>query len=214
MKRTSMIILSGVVFLSVVQFSNASVDIGFSTNEGGFWSYEDSVFSFRQPVAVDLVQGDTSDALVGAFIELPDLAITFFFQIMPGIYQGMIAPASSLVVIRDAGGEALLTGELGTGGLFTVGSTAAMYPAIQADITITDLAAGAESTLIQSYHIGGLLDFDLTLQSAGANLAAAIASNDYYEGDTFSGSMMLIPEPVTMVLLGLGGLLLRNRRKI
>ena len=214
MKRTSAIILSAVVFLAVIQFANASADIGFSTDEGGLWRYEGSVFSFHQPVSVDLVQGGTSDALVGAFVELPELEVKSFTQILPGIYQGTIAPASSQIVIRDGGGQALLTGELGTGGLFTVGSTASMYPEIQADITITGLAADAESVLIQSYNLGDLLDFDLTLQSAGTNLGAVIASGGSYQGDTFSGSMTLIPEPATLVILGLGGLMLRKRKKV
>jgi hypothetical protein len=211
MKRTTAI-LSTVVFLTAIQFANASADIGFSTDEGGLWRYEGSVFSFHQPVSVDLVQGATSDVLVGAFVELPEFEVTSFIQVLPGIYQGTIAPAPSQIVIRDGGGQALLTGELGTGGLFTIGSTASMYPEIQADITITGLAADAGSVLIQSYNLGDLLDFDLTLQSAGTNLGAVIASGGSYQGDTFSGSMTLIPEPATMILLGLGGLLLRRQQ--
>ncbi len=209
------IIILMTVFV-MAQFANAITDIGFSTDDGGYWSYGQSIFSFSQPIGIDLVGGDISDTLVNAFIELPDLEVTGFSQIMPmpEIYRGTITPVSSQIVIRDASGAPILTGELGIGSLFTTGSTAMIYPAIQADITITDLATATNSLLIQSYNVGDLLDFDLTLKNAGMDLGTMISSGDDYEGDTLSGSMTLVvPEPVTMALLGLGGLLLRKRKK-
>ena len=135
----------------MAQFANATTDIGFSTDEGGYWSYGQSIFSFNQPITIDLVQGNTTDELVGAFIELPNLEVTNFNQIMlmPEIYKGTITPVSSQIVIRDTGGTPILTGDLGIGSLFTTGSTAMIYPAIQADIIITYLATTTNSPLIQ-----------------------------------------------------------------
>ena len=87
-----------------------------------------------------------------------------------------------------------------------------MYPTFKVDITVTSLPNAISSDFVNTLKVGDVFDFDLTLQ--GADMAAMILNNqDNREGSTLSGSMsLMIPEPATLALLGLGGLLLRKRK--
>ena len=70
------------------------------------------------------------------------------------------------------------------------------------------------SDFIDTLAIDDVLDFDLTLNGAvGMDMASMILQNqNNATGSTLSGSMTVIPEPATMALLALGGLLIRKRR--
>ena len=211
-------LLGLLVIMSITTAAYAVPDISYSSDTGGHWSYAASAtsgegaFSFVQPVGVDDVQGFTTDALVDAFVYIPNLGVSNLTQIgSTGIYQGDVIPAGTTIAIKDGGGSDILTGTLGTGGIVTIGTTASMYSTFQVDITITGLPNAINSAFISTLAIGNELDFDLTLN--GSEMASMILNNqDNEEGSTLSGSMTVIPEPTTLALLALGGLLLKRRK--
>lgn len=202
------------------QLACAMSDIGFSNENGGYWSYTPSgsgqgIFSFIQPIGVNNVQGGTSDDLVNGYLHLPDLLVSNLTQVYPGIYMGLLTPVSTTIALKDAGGADILTGTLASGGIFTIGSTATMYEnpvGVEIDVVITNLPNAIESDFIDSLRTGWGFDLNLTLQDS-ANLANAILTNQTLaHGSSLSGSMTaVIPEPATMLLLGIGAAILRKR---
>lgn len=208
--------------LCVSQLTCAISDIGYSNDTGGYWAYTPSqvagegVFTFVQPIGVDDVQGAATDSLVNGFLYIPDLRVTNLTEVFPGmgIYTGLLTPVTSTIALKDSLGADILTGTLTSGGVFTVGSSASMYPTFSVDITITDLPNAINSQFIDSLQVGWGFNFDLTLQDSSINLAQVIQNNQAVtQGGTLSGSMTtIIPEPATLAMLGLGCLLLRKRR--
>lgn len=216
MKKISILL---VTLLALTQFASATPDVTYSSDDGGNWSYfasttsGEGAFSFVQPIGIDGVQNSTADALANAFIYIPNLGVSNLTEVLAGtgIYQGNVTPVSSAISIKDGNGNDILTGTLTTGGIFSIGTTAALYPTFKVDITVVSLPNAIGSDFINTLQVGDVFDFDLTLQ--GAEMASMILNNqDNREGSTLSGSMSLIPEPATLALLGLGGLLLRRRK--
>ena len=207
------------VVFAVGAASFATPDISYSTNSGN-WSYTASAtsgegsFSFIQPVDIENVQGLTTDQLVGTFLYIPDLAVSNLTEIPgTGIYTGTISPVSSQIAIKTAGGADVLVGNLTASGIVTVGTTATLYSFFDIDITLTALPNAIGSAFIDTLDVGDLMDFDLSLNgSQSTNMDVMIRKNiDNPSGSTFSGSMSVIPEPATLALLALGGLLVRRK---
>ncbi len=199
----------------------ATSDIGYSNYTGGYWTYTPShitgegIFSFVQPIRVTNVQGATTDSLVNGFLHIPDLRVTNLTEVVPGmgIYTGLLTPVSETIALKNAGGADILTGSLSSGGVFTVGSTANMYPTFDIDIVITGLPNAINSDFIDTLQVGWGFNFDLSLQDSSINLANVILANQALaHGSSLSGSMItIIPEPATMLLLGIGTIILRKR---
>ena len=78
------------------------------------------------------------------------------------------------------------------------------------DITVTYVNQAWGSAYLNGIFPGYLYDLNLSLQ-ASENFETMITSAGS-GSNGFSGSMTIIPEPATLMLLGLGGLLLRKRR--
>lgn len=205
------------MYLCLAAVVSAGPDLGFSSDAGGHWSYDaasisgEGTFTFVQPVTIDLVEGQTLDALIGAYVFLPEFYVSNLMQVYPGVYSGQIAP-TSLFVIQDSLGNDVFKGTMAVGGIFTIGTTALMYSSVDFDLTITELDNVPGSGFLSQLQVGDVLDFDMTLQ--GKDMATMILNNrDNLVGNTFSGSMTLIPEPATLAILAIGGLLLRKRHK-
>lgn len=161
---------------------------------------------FKQDIIVNKGLGSTSDAVVGAFVHLPDMAIG-------GIPGGSYTLGGGILKITDSsipGAETVvfLEGTVGSGDLVPVGTTSLGYTVFQADVsnvTINNPIGSAALGMLSSNQA----DFQIALTGANEGFQNAL-DNRLGVRAGFSGAITA-PEPVTLVLLGLGGLLLSRR---
>lgn len=179
-----------------VQFSPAG------TNPGR-WAYDgQGTFSFQQSINAVLVFDGTSDQLTGKSIYIPDLTIS------NNSGQWSVIPNEPFQ-IKD-GSNVLLSGTLRTGNMFIFYSTGIFYADIAVDISDLTVNNTVGSAALDKFSQYGQLDFNLTLQS-NINFDYMV-NNGIADSDGFSGSITAIPEPCTLALVSLGGLLLSRRK--
>ena len=206
-----------VTALSLITCVQAITDIEFSPGgiSPGGWSYQGTsaaggVFSFSQDVDIDAVLGLQTDILYDEFVYLPDLTLSNYVPgAVPGIGSGDIA-TGGIVEIKDGSGTLLLSGTLVEGNYYATFATSQIYPEVVADITVTYVHHLWGSAYLNGISVDDLYDLNLSLQ-AFENFETMITSAGT-GSNGFSGSMTIIPEPATLALLGLGGLLLRRKK--
>jgi hypothetical protein len=192
---------------------------GPADGSAGEWYYNGAgVLSFDQDIVVDSGLNSNYDALVGAHVYLP----TFQVSGVPGSPYTLTPLGNSQIRITSADNSVVyMTGTLAVGDLGTVGTVAGGYTGFQADISdivIThEGAALGSAALAILEHLGfPSLDFDLAL-SGGSGVGYRSFADMLDRGGLGSGGFsgaMSVPEPATIILLGLSGLeLLRRRRR-
>lgn len=180
-------------------------DIQFSPGGAtpGSWIYDgDVTLSFTQIVDIDIVQGGTTDALFDERVFIPDLIFSSGYT--------DVTPSGSLE-IKDDSDNVLLSGTLASGDFASLFTTAVLYTQFTTDFTVTSISNTISSDFLDTLSIGSKFDFNLTMQG-NENFVDILGDGDEH-GNGFSGSITLIPEPATVCLLGLGGLLLRRKRR-
>jgi hypothetical protein len=194
----------------MVEFSPAS-------GAAGQWHYNGAgTLSFDQSIRVDSALGSNGDGLVGAQMYLP----TFEIGGIPSAPYMLRPLANGQITIKSADNRTTyLTATLGQGDLATMGTIAGGYTQFHADIT--NLSLTHEGTVLGSAALAVLskmrnpsLDFELALQGGsgpGYVSFASMLDGSHSGRGGFSGAMS-VPEPTTVILLGLGGLALLRRR--
>ncbi len=193
----------------------------FSPADGsaGEWYYNGAgVLSFDQDIVVDSGLNSNYDALVGAHVYLP----TFQVSGIPGQPYSLTPLGNSQIRVTSADNSVVyMTGTLAIGDLGTMGTVAGGYTEFQADITdivITHEGAALGSAALAILENLGFpsLDFDLAFSGGsgvGYHSFADMLDRGGLGSGGFSGAMS-VPEPATIILLGLSGLeLLRRRRR-
>lgn len=208
---TSPIFADTVTPQSVLNFSPDS-------ETGGQWYYNGAgVLSFDQTITVDSALGSNYDALVGAHVYLP----TFQISGIPGEPYTLTPLGNSQITIKSADDSVTyMTGTLAIGDLGTIGTVAGGYTEFQADITnlvITHEGAALGSAALAILEQLGFpsLDFDLSFtggSGSGYRSFADMLDRGGIGTGGFSGSMS-IPEPATVILLGLSSLAILRRRR-
>ena len=183
------------------------VDIQFSPGGAtpGGWVYDgNETLSFTQIVDIDAVLGGTTDTLFDESVFVPDLVFSSGYTV--------VTPSGALE-IKDSVGNVLLSGTLASGDFNSLFTTAALYTEYKTDFTVTSISNTIFSDFLDTLSVGSQFDFNLTMQ--GDENFSDILGDGNEHSDGFSGSMDVIPEPVTIVLLGLGGLLLgKHKNKV
>ena len=190
--------------LSVCAFGSV-VDIQFSPGGAtpGGWVYDgDVTLSFTQIVDIDAVEGATTDALFNQQVYIPDLVFSNNYEI--------VTPAGP-IAIKDAGGNVLLEGTLAAGDFVSFSTIGVRYAQYASDIVVTGVDHTFGSDFLNPIRVGTVFDFNLTLNT-NENFSDILGDGEEH-GNGFSGSMDIIPEPTTIILLGLGSLALVRVRK-
>ena len=197
--------------MSVVEFSP-------DPSTSGNWSYNGftRVLSFDQDIVVDKAVSSTSDALVNASVYMP----SFYVSGSGGNYTLTPLGSPQVKVTDGSGSVNYLTGDLGLGDLTTIGTVAGGYTTFQSDLTnvvVTGdgIALNSGALDLLSFLGTDSLDFELSLQGGsgtGYSTFAQMIDGGYSSTGGFSGAMS-VPEPIMVVLLGLGSMALLRRRK-
>lgn len=198
------------VFTFIASPLMAVPDAEFNPNSLG-WSYDGSgTFTFGQSILVRRVQGAASDPLVGSLVNIPALTVAG----LPGGPYSLTASAP--IEIVDGGGTTLMSGTLGQGSLIPIGAVAAAYPYIKADITNITINNAISSSLLTYWRNNSSFGIDLSLSVENNINVAEMLAGGIPDSGGLSGSMTLIPEPATIMFLGLGMALISagNRRRV
>ena len=218
MKKLVIVIFALLVFAGAPALATPAIEFSPDSVTGGSWFYNGAdTLSFNQNITVDAGMGSNADPLTGSLVYIPTLVVSG-----SGSYYDVKPIGSPNIMITSADKSAVyLMGTLGSGDLQTIGTVAGGYTSFTTDITglvITDAGKALGSAALNSilYSMTSGLDFELSLNGgSGTNYRtfAEMLAGGYAGGNGFSGAMS-IPEPATIVLLGLGSLtLLRKRRK-
>jgi hypothetical protein len=197
------------IVLSLAASLHAGLDISFSSDNGGNWSYTATgvgtgEFSFTE-AGVDTLPVLDVPVKLGDSVYVPNIQVSLYSNPIAGtdIYVGTITSESAEIKINKGNGDSnILSGELNSGTIVVVGTTATLYPFINPDGDITEINWGDYS-----------VDFSLTLQGE-IDIATIILSGDQdiEVGGTFSGSI-IVPEPATFFILAIGSVLMWKNKK-
>jgi len=190
----------------------AVADLNFSPDSTtpGKWYYDGvDTFSFTQVIEIDSVMDGQPDTLNQQMVYLPSMTLSSYSTLMPGFGMGVLSSGGT-VEIKSASGDTLVRGNLTGGAMYTTFAATSLYPEITTDILITYVNNSIGSTYLAGLAAGMYFDLTLTLQST-TNFDTMI-TNHLAGSNGFSGTLTaIVPEPATMILLGLGALLFRKR---
>ncbi|MBN1845206.1 MAG: PEP-CTERM sorting domain-containing protein [Sedimentisphaerales bacterium] len=212
--------------------------VGFSTGNANLSSWSIGVSSGVATLSFSNNEIDVSDpspdAILNDAIELPDMtlgnisseqfdpdgagpipAITVVVAVLTPV-QGQL-----LTVIADSGpqvGNTVMEATVKTGGFLTVSNNFIAYSLIMDDLDVVSSVSGY-SDVIDSLAMLDADGYKLDLSfsgdtTGGGGLVSLLTSmQDGSVDGTLSGQIFAIPEPMTLALLGMGGLALIRRKR-
>jgi hypothetical protein len=192
-------------------------------SSGGQFSIASNTLSFGNGLTISAAStgGNPDSMLAGATILLDSIELTGTVEsLAAGVARVGIAPGQtlSLQIFEPAGdgGDLLATATYDPGDFIVIGASGILSGPVApglTDLVVTPLGESSSTVLSALLASGMPIDFNATLSAAGQNIAQRIASGALVTGSV-AGSVAVIPEPSTAMLmgLGLGGLGLGARR--
>jgi len=199
--------------LPILDFStetNSTSSWAISSSDGTNWTLSFGIGSME----ADSPQGDP---VWHDLIDLPSMTLGSITDLGSGIIVVPLSTTGSLTITPDGGGASVMTAAVGNGGSLYIGANYVAYSAIQDDLNVTGSTASYSNVIddFVTYDAAGY-DFDLSFtgQASGSTDLYALLTGGLagFASGTISGQMSVVPEPATIALLGLGGLLLRRRK--
>ena len=152
----------------------------------------------------------TDAKLQGDFVQLPTMTITGLTD-RGSFLIATLNPGQSLTINSDTDKTAVFTASMKSGGMLAVGTNMVAYSQQDGDLDVKsfDKSYGVLVPTLGSAQAGGLL-LDLSFSGdaiRGGNLFEVLQSDSGTIRGTLSGQISAIPEPATLLLLGLGAIL-------
>lgn len=233
-KRHLVFSLSLLLVLSVLVAAPAHgtiTSLGFSTGGQNNFSWTATATSGTVVMSFENNEVDASnpdfDPVLNDQINLPDMTLENILKTNVGgldIITGDLVPdGTNLTIVSDVAsglipaGTMVMSAEVERGGLLTVGTNFIAYSSDADDLDITDYTL-SYSAVIDDFYAAENQGFNLDLSFGGDSFGSLFSLIDNLPMDgsvsgTLSGQITAVPEPATVMLLGLGGLVVLRKKK-
>lgn len=192
----------------------AENSLHFSTRQGAEYAWElawtgtEWELSFvDDAIVVDSVEPEDRD-LVGDYVLLPDMTVTNLLEDLDGVLTATLNPTEALRIQSDTDGATVLTATLEPGGIQAVGTNTVAYSQQDDDLDIgsyNETYGTAIPALVADEDQGLLIDMSFSGDMIqGVNLYNLLRGRNGAARGTISGQISSIPEPATLLILGLG----------
>jgi hypothetical protein len=189
----------------------------------GAWQYDGvNTFSFIQPITVSDVDGSGADALNGMYVHLPVLTVSGYMVLNPGTAAATVTPQGSLQIwdTPDQTGTMLMQADFvnASGSFFAYFAAGNLYAPDMTDLAVSAINNSIGSDFLSSLDMDTLLGLVLTLNHEDNFTDFMFQTPAVSAAGGFSGQIDIaeddnIPEPATLALLAMGGLVLLRKRK-
>ena len=220
--RNSALMALAVCALIATQ-SLGEYSVGFATGDGYAASWTVTVNGGAAVLSFDnnmvYTCSPSPDPVLGDLVGLPDMLLSNIQTTNLGgidILTADITPNGDPLTLTDTAAGLVMSASVDDGGLLTVGTNFIAYSNQDDDLDVTYHNAGYSSSVINGFAALDGLGYDLDL-SFGGDVSASLYDlldimADGSVSGTMSGQIVAIPEPVTLSLLAVGGIVLIRKR--